>query len=86
MSSDGDLTGPINIGNPQEFTMLELAQTIIKLTGSKSELEFHPLPPDDPKQRRPDISLAREKLGWQPKIGLENGLQRTIADFALRLG
>jgi UDP-glucuronate decarboxylase len=85
MSSDGDLTGPINIGNPQEFTMLELAQTIIKLTGSKSELEFHPLPPDDPKQRRPNISMARERLGWEPKVNLEAGLEKTIADFARRL-
>ncbi len=74
-------TGPINLGNPQEFTMLELAETILRLTASKSRLSFHPLPPDDPRQRQPDISLARACLDWSPKTGLEDGLKETIAYF-----
>ena len=73
--------GPVNIGNPGEFTMLELAQKIIEMTGSKSELVFEPLPSDDPTQRQPVIDLAREKLGWCPEIDLEQGLERTIAYF-----
>jgi UDP-glucuronate decarboxylase len=79
-SSDG-ITGPINIGNPGEFTMLELAETVIELTGSKSELVFEPLPADDPKQRQPDITQAKEKLGWEPKVPLIEGLKPTIKYF-----
>lgn len=81
MNSPADLIGPVNIGNPGEFTMLELAQLVLKLTGSKSEIVFHPLPQDDPRQRRPDISLAKEKLDWQPGIALREGLTRTIDYF-----
>jgi UDP-glucuronate decarboxylase len=73
--------GPINLGNPGEFTMIELAQLILKITGSKSKLVFQPLPSDDPMQRKPDISVAREKLGWEPKVQLEEGLGKTIAYF-----
>ncbi|MDH5559369.1 MAG: SDR family oxidoreductase [Deltaproteobacteria bacterium] len=76
-----DFTGPVNTGNPFEFTILELAEKIIRLTGSKSKIAFKDLPLDDPKQRKPDISLAREKLGWQPEIELEEGLHKTIAFF-----
>jgi len=76
-----DFPGPINLGNPAEFTMLELAETVIKLTGSKSELVFEELPEDDPKQRQPDISLAKEKLGWEPTVSLEEGLKPTIKYF-----
>ncbi|CEK13041.1 nucleoside-diphosphate-sugar epimerase [Chthonomonas calidirosea] len=82
-----DLTGPINIGNPTERTILEFAQLIKQLTNSKSEIVFEPLKtPDDPKQRRPDITKARTLLGWEPKVGLEEGLQYTIAYFAKKLG
>ncbi len=81
MDSSDEITGPINIGNPGEFTMLELAETIIKLTGSKSELVFEPLPCDDPKQRQPDISQAKEKLGWEPGVSLTDGLKPTIKYF-----
>lgn len=81
MDSSSDFTGPVNIGNPIEFTMLELAQLVIKLTGSSSSVVFHPLPNDDPKQRKPDISLAQQKLGWNPKIQLETGLLETIKYF-----
>ena len=73
--------GPVNLGNPGEFTMLELAQHVLKLTKSKSKIVHHPLPPDDPKQRRPDITLAKKALKWQPKIPLDEGLKRTIAYF-----
>jgi UDP-glucuronate decarboxylase len=73
--------GPINLGNPTEFTILDLAQKIIDLTGTRSRLVFEPLPPDDPRQRRPDISLARERLGWTPTTPLEHGLAKTIAYF-----
>ena len=82
MDSNDDFTGPVNLGNPGEFTILELAQKVIEKTGSKSEIVFQDLPSDDPRQRRPDISLAREKLGWEPKITLEQGLQPTINYFA----
>ncbi len=75
---DGEVPGPVNIGNPGEFTMLELASLVIDLTGSGSELEFRPLPSDDPRQRRPDIALARDALGWEPTIALADGLDRTI--------
>jgi UDP-glucuronate decarboxylase len=82
MASPDDFTGPVNIGNPGEFTIRELAEKIIAMTGSKSEIVFMPLPENDPMQRRPDISLAAEKLGWAPTIPLEKGLEPTIAYFA----
>jgi dTDP-glucose 4,6-dehydratase len=72
---------PVNLGNPQEVTVLELAETIIRLAGSKSRIEQKPLPVDDPRQRRPDITRARELLGWQPEVGLEDGLRQTLAYF-----
>jgi UDP-glucuronate decarboxylase len=81
MNSPPEFPGPVNIGNPGEYTMLELAESIIRLTGSKSRLIHQPLPSDDPKQRQPDISLAREKLQWEPKVNLEDGLKETIAYF-----
>ncbi len=81
MNSPDEITGPINTGNPGEFTIRELAEKIIDLTGSRSPLEYRPLPADDPTQRQPDITLAREKLGWEPKISLEEGLKRTIPYF-----
>jgi UDP-glucuronate decarboxylase len=81
MNTAADFPGPVNIGNPGEFTMLELAEKIIRLTGSKSRLIHQPLPSDDPKQRQPDITLAREKLGWEPRVGLDDGLKETIAYF-----
>lgn len=81
METADDFTGPVNIGNPSEFSVRELAEKVIDLTGSRSRLTFKPLPEDDPKQRCPDISLAREALGWQPKIALEEGLKRTIPYF-----
>lgn len=81
MDSAADVTGPINLGNPGEFTMIELAQTIRDLTGSTSEFVHRPLPADDPRQRQPDISLAQETLGWQPKVALREGLQSTIEYF-----
>ena len=76
-----EFTGPVNLGNPAEFTILELAEHVIRLTGSSSKVIHEALPQDDPLQRRPDISLAREKLGWEPRVGLEEGLQRTIDYF-----
>lgn len=81
MDSPADFTGPVNIGNPGEFTMLELAETVLRLTGSRSRLRHEPLPQDDPKQRQPDINLARSALGWEPKVKLEDGLKETIAYF-----
>lgn len=81
MNSADDVTGPINTGNPSEFTILELAQKVIALTGSKSKIVHKPLPQDDPKQRQPDISLARVELNWEPKIKLAEGLKTTIAYF-----
>ncbi len=78
--------GPINLGNPVEFTMLELAQTVIRLTNSSSQLVYMPLPTDDPLQRKPDITLAKNKLDWTPSIKLEDGLQKTIAYFAEQTG
>jgi UDP-glucuronate decarboxylase len=80
MNAEG-LTGPVNIGNPNEFTIRELAEMVISLAGSKSEIVHHPLPQDDPLQRQPDISLAREKLGWQPVVALKDGLVRTVEYF-----
>jgi UDP-glucuronate decarboxylase len=84
MNADG-LTGPVNIGNPGEFTIRELADTVISLTGSRSEIVSLPLPQDDPAQRQPDIALASEELGWQPKVALREGLKSTIAYFERRL-
>jgi UDP-glucuronate decarboxylase len=81
MASREDFTGPVNIGNPNEFTILELAEKVLKLTGSKSKIIRMPLPPDDPTQRQPDISLAKRELGWTPKIELEEGLLKTIDYF-----
>lgn len=81
MDSSNEIIGPINLGNPGEFTMIELAENVIKLTGSKSELIFKPLPADDPKQRQPDITQAKTKLGWEPKVALEKGLTETIQYF-----
>ncbi len=80
MDKEG-FTGPVNAGNPGEFTMLELAEKILQITGSRSEIVFQPLPKDDPKQRQPDISLARAELDWQPEVHLEEGLKRTIPYF-----
>ncbi len=79
---DGDITGPCNIGNPNEFTIAELAELVIEVTGSTSEIVHEPLPVDDPTQRQPDISLARSALGWEPAVQLREGLQRTAAYFA----
>ncbi len=84
--TDDDFLGPVNIGNPDEFTILELAEKVIKLTVSKSKIIFMPLPEDDPLQRKPDISLASEKLDWKPIINLENGLIKTIEYFENLLG
>ncbi len=81
MDKDGDLPGPINIGNPTEFTIKQLAENVIDLTGAKSKLVYRPLPSDDPKQRQPNIEKARELLGWQPKVALRDGLQKTIEYF-----
>ena len=81
MDAPEELTGPVNLGNPGEFTMLQLAETVLQLTGSKSPIVKEPLPMDDPKQRQPDISLARDKLGWEPTVHLRAGLARTIDYF-----
>jgi len=81
MASRDEFTGPVNIGNPHEFTILDLAEKVIELTGSKSKIARLPLPPDDPAQRQPDITLARKELGWEPKIQLEEGLIKTIEYF-----
>lgn len=81
MNSSDEFYGPVNMGNPSEFTIMELAQTIIRLTQSKSEIEFMPLPEDDPAQRRPDICLAQQELQWNPSINLEEGLARTMNYF-----
>ena len=81
MATGDDVTGPINLGNPGEFTMLELAENVIELTGSKSKLVFEPLPADDPKQRKPDITLAKKQLGWEPTVPLREGLTKTIEYF-----
>jgi UDP-glucuronate decarboxylase len=79
MDTPHEVTGPINVGNPDEFTMIELAEAVLKLTGSKSKLVKMPLPADDPKQRQPDITRARNTLGWEPKVRLEDGLRETDA-------
>lgn len=81
MNTPDDTTGPINMGNPDEFSILELAEIVIELSNSKSEIEYKPLPSDDPKQRQPDISLARNSLGWEPKVRLKEGLKKTIIYF-----
>ena len=85
MNSSSDCIGPINIGNPNEFSMLELAEKILRLVGSKSKIEFKNLPKDDPRQRQPDITLAKLKLDWQPVVDLEDGLKETIEYFRRRL-
>jgi UDP-glucuronate decarboxylase len=82
MNSPDEVTGPINLGNPGEFTIRQLAETILEMTGSKSKLVFMPLPQDDPKQRRPDISKAGEILGWAPKVALVDGLRPAMEYFA----
>jgi UDP-glucuronate decarboxylase len=81
MNSGSDFIGPVNLGNPGEFTIRELAEKTLEMVGSKSKLNNLPLPEDDPKQRQPDISLAKEKLGWEPTIKLDEGLARTIEYF-----
>lgn len=81
MATGPEITGPINLGNPVEFTMIELAEAVLRLTGSSSKLIFQPLPSDDPKQRQPDITKAKEALGWEPKVRLEDGLKETVAYF-----
>ncbi|KAB7739173.1 NAD-dependent epimerase/dehydratase family protein [Parvibaculum sedimenti] len=81
MATPPEVTGPINIGNPVEFTILDLARMVIEITGSKSQIRFKDLPSDDPKQRQPDITRARAELGWEPKIELREGLTKTIAYF-----
>jgi UDP-glucuronate decarboxylase len=81
METSDDVTGPINLGNPVEFTIRQLAELVVALTGSKSKIEFKPLPADDPKQRQPDITRARKTLGWEPKVPLEEGLKKTIFYF-----
>ena len=86
MGTEQGFTGPINLGNPGEFTMLELAEQVLKQVGGRSKLVFMPLPPDDPKQRQPDITMARGKLGWEPKVQLADGLQETISYFKRTLG
>jgi len=82
MDAPDEVTGPVNLGNPGEFTILQLAELVVKLTGAKSELIYAPLPEDDPLQRCPDITLAKEKLEWQPTVQLEQGLEKTIAYFS----
>jgi UDP-glucuronate decarboxylase len=86
MGTAEDVTGPVNLGNPREMTVLELARRVVELTGSKSKFVHKPLPSDDPVQRQPDIRLARQALGWEPSTGLDAGLQRTIDYFRGRLG
>ncbi|HEX3484751.1 MAG TPA: NAD-dependent epimerase/dehydratase family protein, partial [Micropepsaceae bacterium] len=81
MNSPADLTGPVNLGNPKEFSVRELAENVIRLTGTRSRIELRPLPVDDPQQRQPEIALARKALNWSPKIELEEGLKATIAYF-----
>ena len=85
METDADVTGPINLGNPGEFSMVELAKKVIVHTGSKSDLVFYDLPQDDPKQRQPDIGKAKALLDWEPEVALDEGLRRTIDYFRTRL-
>jgi len=86
MNTEAGFTGPVNLGNPSEFTMLELAEMVLKLVGGKSRLSFLPLPADDPRQRQPDISLAQTKLSWAPQVPLNDGLKETVAYFRKLLG
>jgi UDP-glucuronate decarboxylase len=81
MDTENGFTGPLNIGNPSEFSILELARKVVDMTGSKSRIAYHPLPQDDPIQRKPVIDMARDRLGWEPGVGLDEGLRRTIAYF-----
>lgn len=81
MKTAAELTGPVNFGNPTEFTILDLAKKIIEMTGSSSKIVFHPLPQDDPRQRMPEIRLANAKIGWEPRVGIEAGLEKTISYF-----
>lgn len=81
MATDDSFIGPVNIGNPNEFTMLELAEAVIRLTNSKSKISFKPLPQDDPKQRQPNINLAKKVLDWEPRVQLDEGLIKTIDYF-----
>jgi UDP-glucuronate decarboxylase len=81
METPSDFAGPVNLGNPEEFTIRNLAETVIHMTGSRSRIVLRPLPQDDPVQRQPNITLAKEKLGWEPKVPLEEGLAKTIAYF-----
>jgi UDP-glucuronate decarboxylase len=81
MASPKEMTGPVNMGNPDEFTIKELAETVLRMIGGKSKLVFKPLPQDDPRQRQPDITFAKEALGWEPQVKLEAGLEKTIAYF-----
>ena len=81
METPDDVTGPVNLGNPVEFTIRQLAETVIALTGSSSKIVYRPLPEDDPRQRCPDISLAKELLAWAPQVQLRDGLMKTIAYF-----
>lgn len=86
MNTDEGITGPINLGNPVEFTILELAETILGLIGGKSKINFKPLPSGDPTQRQPNISESKSELAWEPKVPLEEGLKPTIAYFRQLLG
>ena len=81
MQSADEVVGPINIGNPGEYTILEVAEMVLKLIGGRSKIVFKPLPQDDPTQRQPDITVARSTLGWEPKVPLQEGLERTIQYF-----
>lgn len=85
MMGNDDIAGPVNLGNPEEYTIVDLARKIIAMTGSKSQIAFRPLPADDPTQRRPDITLAGDALGWKPKVSVDKGLERTIAYFRKEL-
>jgi UDP-glucuronate decarboxylase len=86
MDSPADFTGPVNLGNPVEFTIRQLAEKVLELTGSRSKITYRPLPQDDPRQRQPDITLARSRLEWSPGVPLEEGLRETIAYFKATLG
>jgi UDP-glucuronate decarboxylase len=85
MESPDEITGPVNLGNPGEFTMLELAQKVLEITESKAEIIFHPLPQDDPKQRKPNIEMAEQLLQWKPSISLGEGLESTVNYFKTTL-
>jgi UDP-glucuronate decarboxylase len=85
MNNPKGFAGPVNLGNPMEMTVKELAEKVIRLTGSASPLEYRELPQDDPVRRRPDISLAKKMLGWEPQVSLEKGLQETISYFRTRI-